>query len=71
MVKESTCSNGTNSCTTKGSISCPICGKSKVMVSSDAKGHTSYQCKVCGRFFMIDADRMTAVLSRAIQQRVS
>jgi transcription elongation factor Elf1 len=54
--------------TPKGSIPCPVCGKSKVMVSADAKGHTSYECKVCGRFIMIDADNMTAVQSRAIRQ---
>ena len=71
MVNESISINDTTKYSLKGFVSCPKCGKSKVMVSTDAKGHTSYECKVCGRFFMVDADKMTAVQSRAIRQSLT
>jgi predicted RNA-binding Zn-ribbon protein involved in translation (DUF1610 family) len=71
MTNESACVNDAAVYTPKGFVPCPKCGKSKVMVSADARGHTSYECKVCGRLFMIDADKMTAVQSRAVRQSLT
>ncbi len=48
----------------RGIISFPCCPKQTAVVSKDAHGRVSVQCANCGRFLLIDQDRMTATVMK-------
>ena len=48
----------------RGIISFPCCPKQTAVVSKDAHGRVSVQCANCGRFLLIDQDRMTAAVMK-------
>lgn len=53
----------------KGIIKCSVCGKNPIYVYPDTNGRVSQQCKVCGRFILVDYDKMIAIPISAISQR--
>lgn len=48
----------------KGIIQFPCCPKQTAVVSWDAHGRVSVQCANCGRFLLLDNDRMTATVTK-------
>ena len=48
----------------KGIIQFPCCPKQTAVVSRDAHGKVSVQCANCGRFLLLDNDRMTATVTK-------
>ncbi len=48
----------------KGIIQYPCCPKHTAVVSLNAHGQISVQCANCGKFLLIDNDRMTATVTR-------
>ena len=48
----------------KGIIQFPCCPKQTAVVSRDAHGRVSVQCANCGRFLLLDNDRMTATVTK-------
>ena len=48
----------------RGIISFPCCPKQTAVVSKDAHGRVSVQCANCGKFLLIDNDKMTATVTK-------
>ena len=48
----------------KGIIQFPCCPKQTAVVSQDAHGRISVQCANCGKYLLIDNDRMTATVTK-------
>lgn len=48
-------------------IDCPVCHKEKFMNYHEAKGQTSQRCHNCGRFLIVDWDKMIATESKPIK----
>ena len=48
----------------KGIIQYPCCPKQNAVIALDAHGRVSVQCANCGRFLLIDNDRMTASITK-------
>ena len=48
----------------KGIIQYPCCPKQNAVIALDAHGRVSVQCANCGRFLLIDNDRMTASIKK-------
>lgn len=48
----------------KGIIQYPCCPKQTAVVSLDAHGRISVQCANCGKYLLIDNDKMTATVTR-------
>ena len=44
----------------KGAIRCPVCKKEKVIAYEGASGKASVRCHKCGRYLLVDWDKMTA-----------
>lgn len=49
----------------KGVIPCPICKKGKVIAYESASGKSSVGCHNCGRYLLVDWDKMTAIENKA------
>ena len=49
----------------KGVIPCPICKKGKVIAYESASGKSSVGCHNCGRYLLVDWDKLTAVENKA------
>lgn len=49
----------------KGVIPCPICKKGKVIAYESASGKSSVGCHNCGRYLLVDWDKMIAVENKA------
>lgn len=50
----------TNQDKIKGAIRCPVCKKEKVIAYESASGKSSVRCHNCGRYLLVDWDKMTA-----------
>lgn len=48
----------------KGRVPYPCCPHRSAIVSEDAHGKISVPCPSCGRFVLIDQDRMTATVTK-------
>jgi len=48
----------------KGIIQYPCCPRQNAVIALDAHGRVSVQCANCGRFLLIDNDRMTATVMK-------
>ena len=48
----------------KGIIQYPCCPKQTAVVSLNAHGQISVQCANCGKFLLIDNDKMTATVTK-------
>lgn len=48
-------------------MECPACHKEKFISIQNAKGQTSQRCHTCGRFLVLDWDKMEATLSKPIK----
>ena len=48
----------------KGIIRYPCCPKQNAVIGHDAHGRLCIQCANCGKFLLIDNDRMTATVTK-------
>jgi len=54
-----------NRLSVKGAIPCPCCLKEKIIAYRGASGKSSVRCRNCGKFILVDYDKMTAILVKA------
>lgn len=49
-------------------IRCPICNKGKFIDVGNSRGKNSVACNKCGRFLILDWDKMIATAGATIKQ---